>query len=265
MTKALKRFYVVLIFIFLYAPIATLIVLSFNESRSRAKWGGFTFKWYVELFQNRDIMEALYTTLAIAFISSLVATVIGTAACIGMNGMHKRTKAILMGVTNIPMLNADIVTGISLMLLFLSFGIRFGFGTILLSHITFNIPYVILSVMPRMRNLNPHTFEAALDLGASPVYAFFKVTFPDLLPGILSGFLMAFTMSLDDFIITHFTKGAGIDTLSTKIYTEVRKGIKPEMYALSTLIFVVVLLLLALVNRPTKEEIKNKKSVPVRR
>ena len=261
MTKALKRFYVVLIFIFLYAPIGTLIVLSFNESRSRAKWGGFTFKWYVELFKNRDIMEALYTTLAIAFISSLIATVIGTAACIGMNGMHKRTKAVLMGVTNIPMLNADIVTGISLMLLFLSFGIRFGFGTILLSHITFNIPYVILSVMPRMRNLNPHTYEAALDLGASPIYAFFKVTFPDLLPGILSGFLMAFTMSLDDFIITHFTKGAGIDTLSTKIYTEVRKGIKPEMYALSTLIFVTVLLLLAFVNRPTKEDIKSKKPV----
>ena len=265
MTKALKRFYVVLIFIFLYAPIGTLIVLSFNESRTRAKWGGFTFKWYVELFKNRDIMEALYTTLAIAFISSLIATIIGTAACIGMNGMHKRTKAVLMGVTNIPMLNADIVTGISLMLLFLSFGIRFGFGTILLSHITFNIPYVILSVLPRMRNLNPHTYEAALDLGASPMYAFFKVTFPDLLPGILSGFLMAFTMSLDDFIITHFTKGAGIDTLSTKIYTEVRKGIKPEMYALSTLIFVAVLLLLAMVNRPTKEDIKNKKPDAVRR
>ncbi|MBO4988366.1 MAG: ABC transporter permease [Lachnospiraceae bacterium] len=265
MTKALKRFYVVLIFIFLYAPIGTLIVLSFNKSRTRAKWGGFTFKWYIELFQNRDIMEALYTTLAIAFISSLIATVIGTAACIGMSVMNKKTKAVLMGVTNIPMLNADIVTGISLMLLFLSFGIRFGFGTILLSHITFNIPYVILSVMPRMRNLNPHTFEAALDLGASPVYAFFKVTFPDLLPGILSGFLMAFTMSLDDFIITHFTKGAGIDTLSTKIYTEVRKGIKPEMYALSTLIFVAVLLLLALVNRPTKEDIKNKKPVAVNR
>lgn len=265
MTKAIKRFYVVLIFIFLYAPIGTLIVLSFNKSRTRAKWGGFTFKWYIELFQNRDIMEALYTTLAIAFISSLIATVIGTAACIGMSGMNKKTKAVLMGVTNIPMLNADIVTGISLMLLFLSFGIRFGFGTILLSHITFNIPYVILSVMPRMRNLNPHTFEAALDLGASPVYAFFKVTFPDLLPGILSGFLMAFTMSLDDFIITHFTKGAGIDTLSTKIYTEVRKGIKPEMYALSTLIFVAVLLLLALVNRPAKEDIKNKKPVAVNR
>lgn len=253
MTKALKRLYVGLIFIFLYAPIATLIVLSFNASRTRAKWGGFTFNWYVELFQNRDIMEALYTTLLIALLSSLIATVIGTIACIGMNGMGKRSKAVLMGITNIPMLNADIVTGISLMLLFLSFGIRFGFGTILLSHITFNIPYVILSVMPRMKSINPYTYEAAMDLGASPIYAFFKVVFPDLLPGILSGFLMAFTMSLDDFIITHFTKGAGIDTLSTKIYTEVRKGIKPEMYALSTLIFVAVLLLLALVNRPTKE------------
>lgn len=259
MTKTLKKIYVGLILIFLYAPIATLIVLSFNASKTRAKWGGFTFKWYLELFQNRDIMEALYTTLLIALISSLIATVIGTAACIGMNGMKKRNKAILMGITNIPMLNADIVTGISLMLLFLSFGIRFGFGTILLSHITFNIPYVILSVMPRMQNLNPHTYEAAMDLGATPLYAFFKVIFPDLLPGILSGFLMAFTMSLDDFIITHFTKGAGIDTLSTKIYTEVRKGIKPEMYALSTLIFVAVLLLLALVNRPAKEEKKRQK------
>lgn len=256
MTKAIRRIYVALIFVFLYAPIATLIVLSFNASKTRAKWGGFTIKWYVELFQNRDIMEALYTTLLIAFLSAFIATIIGTVTCIGMNGMKKRNKAVLMGITNIPMLNADIVTGISLMLLFLSFGIRFGFGTILLSHITFNIPYVILSVMPRMRSINPHTYEAAMDLGASPVYAFFKVVFPDLLPGILSGFLMAFTMSLDDFIITHFTKGAGIDTLSTKIYTEVRKGIKPEMYALSTLIFVAVLLLLALVNRPVKEETK---------
>ena len=154
-----------------------------------------------------------------------------------------------MGVTNIPMLNADIVTGISLMLLFITLGIHFGFMTILLSHITFNIPYVILSVMPRMRQLNPSTYEAALDLGASHVQAFFKVTFPDILPGVLSGFLMAFTMSLDDFIITHFTKGPGIDTLSTKIYTEVKKGIKPEMYSLSTLIFITVLLLLFLVNR----------------
>jgi spermidine/putrescine transport system permease protein len=152
------------------------------------------------------------------------------------------------------MLNADIVTGISLMLLFVSLGFRFGIGTILLSHITFNIPYVILSVMPRMKQVNPSTYEAALDLGASHRTAFFKVVFPDLLPGILSGMLMAFTMSLDDFIITHFTKGAGVDTLSTKIYTEVKKGIKPEMYALSTLIFVTVLLLLFLANHPSDKK-----------
>ncbi len=171
----------------------------------------------------------------------------------------------MMGITNIPMLNADIVTGISLMLLFISFGFRFGFGTILLSHITFNIPYVILSVMPRMKQLNPSIYEAALDLGASPVSAFRRVVFPDLLPGILSGFLMAFTMSLDDFIITHFTKGAGVDTLSTKIYTEVRKGIKPEMYALSTIIFLAVLVLLLLVNAaPDKQDARADKKQAAR-
>ncbi len=247
-----QRVYIALIFIFLYAPIVTLMVLSFNASRTRAKWGGFTFKWYVELFDNRAILEALYNTLLIAFLSAIIATLIGTIACIAINGMKRRSRAIMMGITNIPMLNAEIVTGMSLMLLFLSLGIRFGFGTILLSHITFNIPYVILSIMPRMKQLNPSVYEAALDLGASRVNAFFRVVLPDLLPGILSGFLMAFTMSLDDFIITHFTKGPGIDTLSTKIYTEVKKGIKPEMYALSTLIFVTVLILLLLVNRTPK-------------
>ena len=249
-----KKIYTILIFIFLYAPIATLMVFSFNKSRTRAKWGGFTFQWYLSLLGNREIMQALWNTLFIALVSSLSAVVIGTVACIAINNMTKRRRAVIMGVTNIPMLNADIVTGISLMLLFISLGFKFGLGTILLSHITFNIPYVILCVMPRMRQLNPSTYEAALDLGASPVHAFFKVVFPDILPGVLSGFLMAFTMSLDDFIITHFTKGAGVDTLSTKIYTEVKKGIKPEMYALSTIIFVTVLLLLFLVNKAPKEK-----------
>ncbi len=249
-----RRIYIALIIIFLYAPIGTLIVLSFNKSKSRAKWGGFTFKWYAELFQNDAIMQALWNTLAIALLSSLIATIIGTVACIALQNMKKRSRAIALGITNIPMLNAEIVTGISLMLLFIVLKMQFGFFTILLAHITFNIPYVILSVMPRMKQLNPSTYEAALDLGASPLQAFFKVTFPDLLPGIMSGFLMAFTMSLDDFIITHFTKGPGIDTLSTKIYTEVKKGIKPEMYALSTIIFVTVLILLLLVNRTPKEK-----------
>lgn len=249
MKTAARKIYIALIVLFLYAPIGTLMVLSFNASKTRAKWGGFTFKWYIDLFHNEEILGALLNTMLIAFLSALAATIIGTIASIAMSGMKRRTKSVMMGITNIPMLNAEIVTGISLMLLYISLGIKFGIGTILLSHITFNIPYVILSVMPRMKQLNLSTFEAALDLGASNTTAFFKVVLPDLLPGILSGFLMAFTMSLDDFIITHFTKGVGIDTLSTKIYTEVKKGIKPEMYALSTLIFVTVLILLVFVNR----------------
>lgn len=254
----LQKIYIALIFIFLYAPIVTLIVLSFNGSRTRAKWGGFTLKWYSALFQNRDIMQALFNTLLIALIASIVSTIIGTVACIAIMNLKKKSRAIVMGITNIPMINAEIVTGISLMLLFISLGLRFGLGTILLSHITFCIPYVILSVMPRMQQMNPYTYEAALDLGAGPVYGFFKVVFPDILPGVLSGFLMAFTMSLDDFIITHFTKGAGVDTLSTKIYTEVKKGIKPEMYALSTIIFLTVLILLFLVNRVPSENQEKK-------
>ncbi len=257
MTKAssiLRKVYITLIIIFLYAPIATLMVLSFNASKTRAKWGGFTFNWYIELFQNESILQALYNTLLIAFLSALIATIIGTLASLAMNRMKKIPRAIFMGITNIPMLNAEIVTGISLMLLFISFSMKFGFTTVLFAHITFNIPYVILSVLPRLKQLKPHTYEAALDLGASHFYAFFKVVFPDILPGIISGFVMSFTMSLDDFIITHFTKGPGLDTLSTKIYTEVRKGIKPEMYALSTLIFITVLLLLFLVNRTPKNK-----------
>lgn len=257
MKNATKKIYIALIVLFLYAPIGTLMVLSFNASKTRAKWGGFSIQWYIALFQNEEILRALFNTLVIALVSSLIATIIGTIACIAMTGMKRQAKSILMGITNIPMLNADIVTGVSLMLLYISLGIRFGMGTILLSHITFNIPYVILSVMPRMKQLNPSTFEAALDLGSSQLNAFFKVVFPDLLPGILSGFLMAFTMSLDDFIITHFTKGVGVDTLSTKIYTEIKKGIKPEMYALSSLIFVTVLTLLILINlSPDKKEKK---------
>lgn len=256
--KISQRLYVILIFIFLYAPIVTLIVLSFNKSKSRAKWGGFTLKWYGELFQNQQILNALYTTLIIAFTSALVATIIGTAAAIAMNSMKKTPRTVLLGITNIPMLNADIVTGISMMLLFIGLQsliqFKLGFSSVLIAHITFNIPYVILSVMPKLKQTNKNTYEAALDLGASNFYAFRKVILPDIFPGILSGFLLAFTMSLDDFVITHFTKGPGIDTLSTKIYTEVRKGIKPEMYALSTLLFLTVLVLLILINRKPREK-----------
>ena len=243
-----QDFYLALILIFLYAPIFTMMVLSFNNTKSRTLWGGFTTRWYSEMFESQAIMAALYNTLLIAFISALVATIIGTVAAIGISSMKKVPRTIVMGINNIPMLNSDIVTGISLMLAFIAFGISLGFKTILIAHISFNIPYVILSVMPKLKQTSRNTYEAALDLGASPLQAFFKVVFPDILPGVLSGFLMAFTMSLDDFIITHFTKGAGINTLSTLIYSEVRRGIKPSMYALSTLIFATVLILLLITN-----------------
>lgn len=249
-----ERFYIGIILLFLYAPIIILITLSFNSSKSRAKWGGFTLKWYKALFQNESIMNALYTTLIIAFLSALIATILGTAAAIAINSMRKTPRTILLGITNIPMLNADIVTGISLMLIFVALRFTLGFSSVLIAHITFNIPYVILSVMPKLKQLNPSTFEAALDLGASPAYAFTKVILPDIMPGVLSGFFLAFTMSLDDFVITHFTKGPEINTLSTKIYTEVRKGIKPEIYALSTLMFVTVLLLLLFINRKSADK-----------
>ena len=252
--KYLQKIYLALIFILIYAPIVTLIVLSFNQSKTRAKWGGFTLKWYKELLKNEQIMSAFYTTLIIAFVSAAIATVIGTAAAIAIQGMKQKWKTMYMGLTNIPMMNAEIVMGVSLMLLFIAFHMTLGFGTILIAHITFNIPYVILSVLPKLKQTNRYTYEAALDLGASPVKAFFKVVFPDIVPGVLSGFMLAFTMSLDDFVITHFTKGPGIDTLSTKIYTEVRKGIKPEIYALSTIMFVTVLVLLLLINYSPKEE-----------
>ena len=250
--EKLKRFfqdfYLVLVLIFLYAPIAVMMVLSFNSSKSRSQWGGFTTQWYKEMFESPVIMEALYNTLMIAFLSAIIATILGTAAAIGISSMKKAPRTIFMGINNIPMLNSDIVTGISLMLAFIAFGISLGFKTVLIAHISFNIPYVILSVMPKLKQTSRYTYEAALDLGASPLQAFFKVIFPDILPGVLSGFLMAFTMSLDDFIITHFTKGAGINTLSTLIYSEVRRGIKPSMYALSTLIFATVLILLLITN-----------------
>ena len=257
-TGLLKRFvqdfYLVLILVFLYAPIATMAVLSFNSSKARTQWGGFTTRWYTELFSSSTIMTALYNTLLIAFLSSIIAVIIGTAAAIAINNMKRVPRTIVMGITNIPMLNADIVTGISLMLAFIAFGISLGFKTILIAHITFNIPYVILSVMPKLKQTDKSTYEAAMDLGATPVYAFFKVVFPDILPGVLSGFLLAFTMSLDDFIITHFTRGAGINTLSTLIYSEVRRGIKPSMYALSTIIFLTVLILLLITNFAPKRK-----------
>ena len=244
-----QKFYIGLIMLFLYAPIFVLIGLSFNNSKSRAKWGGFTLKWYVEMFQNEDILQALGTTLLLAFFSSLIATILGTLAAIAMNRMKRLPRTIMMNVSNIPMLNSEIVTGISLMILFLTINFRLGHISVLLGMVTAHVPFVILNVLPKLKQTSRNTYEAALDLGASPMKAFFMIVLPDIFPGILSGFMISFTLALDDFVITHFTKGAEVNTLSTMIYSETRRGIEPEIYALSSLMFVTVLVLLVVGNR----------------
>lgn len=248
MKKFCGNMYLVIIMLFLYLPILTLILLSFNESKSMAVFTRFSLKWYKEMFHSRLILGAIVNTFSIAILAAMIATVIGTLAVIGIESIRRRTENVLLAVNNIPMLNADIVTGISLMLSFLLFGISLGYMTILFSHVTFCIPYVILSVRPRMNKKTDTLFEAALDLGASRGYAFRKVVLPELMPGILSGSLLSFTMSVDDFVVTHFTRGAGINTISTLIYSEVKIGIRPSLYALSTIIFVIALVVLLIVN-----------------
>lgn len=243
----IQKFYVALIFLILYSPVIVLMVLSFNDSKSRVIWGGFTFKWYSRMFTSSVIGEAFWTTMSIAVFSALVSVILGTAACVGIDAMRRRNKQIVLGATNIPLLNADIVTGITLMLFFSRF-FDLGYPSLLISHITFELPYVILSVMPRLKQINTNAYNAALDLGATPLYAFFKITLPEIVPGIITGFIMAITMSLDDFTISYFTKGPGVYTLPTMIYSELRKGVKPELYALSTLMFLAVLILLVFVN-----------------
>ena len=247
MKKSLERVYLALIFLFLYLPIAVLIILSFNNSKSRVFWGGFTLKWYRELFDSSMILDAFRTTIIVTLSASVIATLLGTRAAVGIHAMKKNNRMLMLGATNIPLLNADIVTGISMMLIFVRFT-SLGLHTVLIAHITFNIPYVILNVLPKLKQSNRTTYEAALDLGATPFYAFYKIIWPQIRPGVFSGFLMAMTMSLDDFSVTYFTKGAGIHTLSTMIYTEMRKGIRPEMYALSTILFLIALVLLLFMN-----------------
>lgn len=253
MKRILEKIYVGFAFLLLYAPILVMIVLSFNESKSRVKWGGFSLKWYEKLFQSSVIMEALSTTVVLALLSATISVLLGVTASLGIAAMSKRKSGVILAITNIPMLNADIVTGIAMMLLFVRF-MEPGFVTVLIAHITFNIPYVILNVLPKLKQTSSSTYEAALDLGATPVYAFFKIVLPDIFPGILSGFLMAITMSLDDFAITYFTRSPNVNTLSTMIYTELRKGVKPEMYALSTIVFVLVLAVVLIVNFKTDKK-----------
>ncbi len=251
--KLLKRSYLAIILLFLYAPIAVLIFQSFNAGVSRAKWEGFSLRWYEQLFQSPNIMKALYVTVSIALLASLISTVLGTMAAIGIHAMRKRPQNLMMTMTNIPMTMPDIVTGISLMLLFIFTKVERGYFTMLLAHITFNTPYVVLSVMPKLKEMNKFSYEAALDLGATPGYALRKVIMPAIWPGVITGAILTFTLSLDDFTISYFTTSPLVQNLSTLIYSEARKGIKPTMNALSALMFVALLVLLLVVNRRTAE------------
>lgn len=248
MVRFLKRSYIYLLFTFLYLPIAVLMVYSFNDSRSRGVWGGFTLRWYAELFQDRTIMGSLYSTLIIGVSAALIATIIGTLAAIGIHNSRGVQKKLIMNVTYLPVLNPEIVMAISLMILFVFTRVRFGYLTLLLAHITFNIPYVILSVLPKLRQLNKHLYEAALDLGCTPAQALWKVIIPEIMPGIVTGMLLAFTLSIDDFVISFFTTGSGVSTLSITIYSMARRGINPKINALSTIMFTFVLALLVIVN-----------------
>ena len=245
--KTLKRLYLGLVLLFLYAPIVVLMVYSFNASETRAVWGGFSLKWYQALFMDSDILEALYVTVSVAALATLASTVMGTVAAIGIHSMKSWTRSLYMNITNLPMLMPDIVTGISLMILFIFVKLPRGYGTMLLAHITFDIPYVIFSVLPRLRRMNPNTYEAALDLGAKPFTALRKVLLPEIMPGVITGALLAFTMSLDDFVISYFTS-VRTSNLSMLIYSMTRRKVPPTINARSTLMFVVVLSLLLFIN-----------------
>ncbi len=246
--KKISKIYLGLILLFLYLPIFVLIAFSFNETKSRSVFSGFTFDWYIKLFQNELILTSLRNTIIVSISAAVIATLLGTIAAIGIFAMRKPLRNAVLQITNIPIINPEIVTGVSLMLLFVFFAARmnfeFGFGTLLIAHITFNVPYVILNVMPKFRQMNPHLYEAAQDLGCGPVSAFFKVVLPEIMPGVLSGFLMSFTFSLDDFIISYFTSGATSQTLPVTIYSMTRRKVSPEINALSTIIFIVVVIVL---------------------
>ena len=261
--KTLSKVYMGLVLMFLYVPIFVLIVFSFNETKSRSVFSGFTLDWYAKLFRNEVIISSLMNTIIIAVIASIAATLLGTLAAIGINSMRRVPKAIVMNITNMPIVNPEIVTGVSLMLLFVFFAARmnleFGFVTLVIAHITFDVPYVILNVMPKFRQMDPNLFEAAQDLGCSPFTALRKVILPEIMPGVVSGFLMSFTFSLDDFVISYFTSGSTSQTLPITIYSMTRRKISQEINALSTLIFVVVVIVLVVKHIiETKQEQRNR-------
>ena len=261
-----SRLFMALVFLFLYAPIFVLIVFSFNSSKSRAVWTGFSLDWYRELFQDSEILSALSTTLSVSVLAALIATVAGTFAAIGFYNMRKRWSRPLLTINNIPVINADIATGVSLCLLFVAAGgilhFDLGYVTLLIAHITFNIPYVIMSIMPKLYQMDKNLIDAAQDLGCTWMQAFYKVVIPEIMPGIINGLLIAFTMSIDDFVISYFTAGSKVQTLSMTIYAMTRKRISPEINAVSTLLFVTVLLLLTIVNiRELRQENARKKAL----
>ena len=250
--KKFAKVYLALVMMFLYVPIFVLIVFSFNTTKSRSVISGFTFDWYIKLFKNEIIMSSLMNTIIIAVLASIVSTILGTAAAVGIKNMKKVPKAIVLNITNFPIINPEIVTGVSLMLLFVFFAARmnfeFGFVTLLIAHITFDVPYVILNVMPKLNQMDPFLYEAAQDLGCNPLKAFFKVVLPEIMPGVVSGFLISFTFSLDDFIISYFTCGSSMQTLPVTIYSMTRRKVSPEINALSTIIFLTVVVILVIKN-----------------
>ena len=253
--KTVSKIYTALIFLFLFAPIFILIVFSFNEAKSLSVFSEFSLKWYKELFNDQDTLASVKNTMILAISASAVSTVMGTAAAVGIHKLRRKyLRTILDTVTNIPMVNPDIITGISLMLMFVFFGSMIGsrtslsFWTMLLAHITFCLPYVILQVLPKLQQMDPALPEAAMDLGCTPLQAFFKAELPEILPGVVTGAIMAFTLSLDDFVISYFTQGNGFQTLPIRIYSMTKKTVTPKMYALATLIFFVILALLMISN-----------------
>lgn len=269
--KFISKFYIALILLFLYAPILVMVIFSFNSSNSTAVMEGLSLHWYAELVGNDTVLNALLNTLILAFTSAIISTALGSVAAVGIFSYKRKwAKSAVMSVTNIPMMNPDIVTGISMMLLFVFLG-KFlalrnslGFVTLLIAHVTFNLPYVILSVMPKLTQMDSHLTEAALDLGCTPVKAFFKVVLPSISSGIVTGFIMAFTLSLDDFVISYFTTGPDFQTLPLLIYSMTKKRVTPDMYALSTIMFVSILLLLILFNL-SQSKAENKKKEGGRR
>ena len=252
--KKLSRVFTVLVFLFLYLPMIVLGIASFNKGTDIASFEGFTLGQYKALFQDGVLLPLLGNSFLIAIVASLIATILGTMAAVGIYNMNRRSKSLAMALTNVPMTNPDIVTGVSLALLFAFAGLMLkknnimGFGTLLIAHITFDMPYVILSVMPKLSQMDPDLQEAALDLGCTPIQAFFKVVIHEILPGIISGALMAFTMSLDDFVISYFVYGPGFVTLPVEIYNYTKKPLQPKIYALFTLLFLVILVLMVVMN-----------------